>query len=210
MFQWCLNDVCMRSESWLDCVGMMSEACSDDVLLSFWCCCLFCVAVFYFKRSILCVLVLEIISRSPEKYVFFWHHLVLTISVKLFSHYAFWHAKLFFSDWCFAIVSPFLFHQTQSWLVIVVHLSVIRLWPLGDGFATWFSHGSGTHSQRIRSDTKTIGWSPFEWFSSTRRDCVSTFHMFPYSLFCLIFIRIVIVWPLLFCNISYFVVFNFS
>ena len=108
----------------------------------------------------------------------------LTIFCWFFSHYAFWHAKLFFSDWCFAIVSPFLFHQTQSWLVIVVHLSVIRLWPLGDGFATWFSHGSGTHSQRIRSDTKTIGWSPFEWFSSTRRDCVSTFHMCPYSLFC--------------------------
>ena len=131
-------------------------------------------------------------------------------SVKLFMHFG--TLSYFCSDWCFAIVSPFLFHQTQSWLVIVVHLSVIRLWPLGDGFATWFSHGSGTHSQRIRSDTNTIGWSPFEWFSSTRRDCVSTFHMCPYSLFCFNIyqnrhcVAVVILQYFIFCCFYFFVI----
>ena len=178
MSAWGLNHDWIVSEWCLKHVRMTS-CCHFDVVVLF-------VLLFFILRGLFyvfqCLRLFEDIQKNMFSFdiTLFWR-----FSVKLFSHYAFWHAKLFFfSEWCFAIVSPFLFHQTQSWLVIAVHLSVIRLWPLGDGFATWFSHGSGTHSQRIRSDTKTIGWSPFEWFSSTRRDCVSMFHMFPYALFC--------------------------
>ena len=41
--------------------------------------------------------------------------------------------------------------------------------------------GSGIRPRWLAEERS---WFPFEWFSSTRRDCVSTFHMCPYSLFC--------------------------
>ena len=103
LFLCCLNNVSVMSEWCLHEVWIMIGLCRNDVwsmfgwrlavilmLLSFLCCC------FYFKRSILCVLVLEIIWRYSEKYVFFWQHNFVTIFGWFFSHYAFWHAKLFF------------------------------------------------------------------------------------------------------------------
>ena len=150
MYAWCLNDVWVISESFLDGVSMMSEPCLDDVkkmfahclhdFLTFWICCHFCVVYIDIHLSqMLCVCIGMLFTIKFVVIDFCLFFYIRNLCARSFICHIF----------LLSLVLAFLL-RSQRCIIIIIPLWFIIDCPLG----TWWyvvCCGLATASQGIRN-----------------------------------------------------------